>query len=238
MPEVTGWPLRPPASRASTLRQSSTCPGWRPTTAGPGSPPAGAECEGLVLEPARALAADLGRRLQRLCPRLHVEPRVGGSILRLARDARFAGVRPFRSHLELWFWEGEGPSRDCPGFFVRLEPGSLTIGAGIRTFPAGARGCFRKAVDDPVSGVRLAGLLRRLQGAGWQVGGRTLRRTPAGYTIDHERAGLLAHTGLWVQMSGELPEVVFDAGLAEMAAERLRRLRPLHEWLAGLGRGI
>jgi uncharacterized protein (DUF2461 family) len=58
----------------------------------------------LLVRPSLALIEDLGAMLRRrVSPGLRAEPQVGGSLLRLRRDARFARAAPFRAHLELWF---------------------------------------------------------------------------------------------------------------------------------------
>lgn len=91
-----------------------------------------ADYEGLVLGPARELVVALGGRLARLAPGVHADPRVNGSILRLNRDARFsADKRPYKTHLDLWLWEGDGPSRGCSG---ASSCGSRRIASG--TAPA------------------------------------------------------------------------------------------------------
>src|SRR5215831_8429086 len=65
----------------------------------------------LLVAPALDLVTQLGPLLRsRLSDGIRAEPRVGGSILRQDRDARFAREAPLRTHLELWFWEGSGPS--------------------------------------------------------------------------------------------------------------------------------
>jgi uncharacterized protein (TIGR02453 family) len=69
--------------------------------------------ETFVLEPARDLVEALGEELRAFAPDVNADPRVGGSIMRIARDTRFAkDKRPYKTHLDLWFWEGTGPSRE------------------------------------------------------------------------------------------------------------------------------
>src|SRR4030081_1198612 len=71
----------------------------------------------LLVGPAIDLVVELGPMLrQRVSLGLRAEPRVGGSVLRLQHDARYRRAHPFRTHLELWFWDGRGASRAHPGF--------------------------------------------------------------------------------------------------------------------------
>src|SRR5689334_9303124 len=76
----------------------------------------------LLLEPARSFVMSMAELLPRLGPELHAEPRVHGSILAINRDTRFSPDKtPYKTHLDFWFWHGDGPSRERPGYFVRLD---------------------------------------------------------------------------------------------------------------------
>src|SRR5579871_3675406 len=89
----------------------------------------------LLLEPSRAFVVAMGERLAANAPGIHADPRVNGSILRIARDTRFSSdPTPYRTHLALWFWEGDGPSRECAGYFMRLDPDAVVLGVGIHHF--------------------------------------------------------------------------------------------------------
>src|SRR5439155_1012176 len=82
-------------------------------------------------------------------PGLRADPRVNGSILRINRDTRFSNdKRPYKTHLDLWLWEGDGPSRGCSGFFLRLEADRVGYGAGMHHFEKGMLAGYRAAVDD------------------------------------------------------------------------------------------
>ena len=64
------------------------------------------------MQPARELVLGIGERLRELGDDLHAEPRVHGSILAINRDTRFSKDKaPYKTHLDLWFWHGDGPSR-------------------------------------------------------------------------------------------------------------------------------
>jgi uncharacterized protein (TIGR02453 family) len=73
-----------------------------------------------VVAPAKAFVTDAAPLLERLAPGITAEPRVLGSIFRINRDTRFsADKRPYKDHLDIWFWEGDAPSRERPGLSVR-----------------------------------------------------------------------------------------------------------------------
>lgn len=192
------------------------------------------ELEAFLLDPSRALVRELAPQLHRFSPGLRAEPHVGGSILRLHRDARFAGRAHFKEHLELWFWEGEGPSRLHPGFFIRLAPLCLAVGCGIRNLPAERLASYRQAVDEPSTGIELVRVLHRLSRTGWTLNGPRSREVPTPYSPGHERADLLRRTGLWVECRTEPPDELYRPDLILLLRRRFRALLPLHRWLRGI----
>lgn len=193
----------------------------------------------LLIEPALDLVVDLGPLLRRhVASGLRAEPRVGGSLLRLQHDARWAREAPFRTHLELWFWEGRGPSHEHPGFFVKVAPDHLVLGAGITLFTPALLTRYRERVDEPATGRELVGLLHRLESAGLHATGDSLRRVPRPFPSDHERAALLRRLGLKVEraesLPGAIPEAVLGPILPELLVSGFVRVKPLHEWLRRL----
>ncbi len=193
--------------------------------------------ESLLLEPARGLVVELGARLRDLSPAIHADPRVNGSILRLNRDSRFLRNQPpYKTHLDLWFWDGPGASREHSGYFLRLTPAELLLGAGRHRFDGLALERFRAAVADQRLGGRLDQALRRIRTAGpYSLEGRTLKRAPAGTDAAGPRSELLLHTGLWAQLRlEEHPRQMFAAGFADYCFEHFRQLRPLHDWLVAV----
>src|SRR5437764_10108719 len=71
------------------------------------------EYQACLVVPARAFVQAIAEPIKRdLGEDVHADPRIGGSILRLSRDVRFAKDKtPYRTNLDLWFWQGGGASR-------------------------------------------------------------------------------------------------------------------------------
>src|SRR3954447_17445134 len=107
-----------------------------------------------LLQPAKEFVVALGEELhERVSPGIRAEPRINGSILRINRDTRFsADKRPYKEHVDLWFWEGEARSRERPGLFVRLRPATVTLGAGMHQFEPPALAAYRAAVANEATG--------------------------------------------------------------------------------------
>src|SRR3954470_23038439 len=104
--------------------------------------------EAELLRPAKEFVVALGEELRaRVSPGIRAEPRINGSILRINRDTRFsADKRPYKEHVDFWFWEGDAPSRERPGLFVRLRPATVTLGAGMHRFEPPVLAAYRAAV--------------------------------------------------------------------------------------------
>jgi uncharacterized protein (TIGR02453 family) len=190
-----------------------------------------AEYESAYVEPAKAFVEAVAPRVVDLGPDLQAEPRVLGSIFRLNRDTRFsADKRPYKEHLDLWFWEGERRAA-VSGLYLRVTPGHVSIGAGANRLSREALDRYRGAVCDPGSGEQLAEIATTLVHAGWDLGEPRRQRAPKGWTSDDPDAEhLLCHDGLFITRR-EPPELATDAEhLIPTCLETWSTLAPLHRW--------
>ncbi len=187
------------------------------------------------LTPARDLVRALGKRLpEALGPGLHAEPKVHGSILTINRDVRFSADKtPYKTHLDLWFWHGDGPSRERPGYFLRLTSEQLMLGAGIHAFSEAALRSYRAAVLDDSMGERLWKALTMAIPRD-ELGGQTYKRVPAGLPADHPRADWLRYSGLFASTQQPLPRELFSPALVDLCLDTFKRYRPLQQWLVDL----
>ena len=193
--------------------------------------------ETYMLEPAREFVVDMGECLRKLGHDIHADPKVRGSIFAINRDVRFSTDKtPYKTYLDLWFWQGSGPSRERPGYFFRLMPERLVLGAGMHRFSEAALERYRQAVLDPAHGPRLEAAVRAVQAQpAVEVGGQTYKRVPAGLPADHPRANLLRHTSLFAAFEQPLPEhQLFDAQLPGHCFEHFQRFAPLQQWLVDI----
>ena len=191
--------------------------------------------ESALLEPAKAFVVALGERLRSEVSRgIRAEPRVNGSILRINRDTRFSSdKRPYKEHLDMWFWEGDAPSRERPGYSVRLKTATVVLGAGMHRFEPAALAAYRAAVDDDRRGEALeiaiddATARREVT-----LGGLGYKRVPRDYDRDHPRAELLRHAALYVSGEWKLPRVVSGPKFVGWVADRLLEMVPVERWLS------
>jgi uncharacterized protein (TIGR02453 family) len=191
--------------------------------------------ESALLQPAKAFVVAVGARLQaHVSPGIRAEPRVNGSILRINRDTRFsADKRPYKEHLDMWFWEGDAPSRERPGYFVRLRPETVVLGAGMHRFEPAALAAYRAAVDRDKTGEALeiaiedATMRREVT-----LGGLAYQRVPREFDRDHPRAELLRHGALYVSGEWKLPRAASGPKFVGWVAERLEEMAPVERWLS------
>lgn len=197
-----------------------------------------AQYEAHYLEPAKAFVGAIAPTLQKWRPGMHAEARVNGSIFRINRDVRFSKDKtPYKHHLDLWFWEGEGRNFACPGFFFRLLPGELILGAGLHKLDKAWLLKYRAAILDDSQAKSLEKVLARVEKAGYAVGGRNLARVPRGIAPDHPRADLLRHDGLTATFEAPLPRDVYSEGFLKFCLGHFKAMLPLHAWLVELGSG-
>jgi uncharacterized protein (TIGR02453 family) len=194
-----------------------------------------AEYEELLLDPARAFVLAMGDALASLDADIHAEPRIHGSILAITRDTRFSADKtPYKTHLDLWFWQGSGPSRERPGYFLRLAQQSLILGAGMHAFSVEGRlERYRQAVLDPILGAQLEHVAQAIQPT--VVQGCTYARVPRGLPTDHPRADWLRHSGLFAERTLDpVPHDVFSPRAVDLCRETFQQLAPLQRWLVNL----
>lgn len=188
--------------------------------------------ERALLAPAKALVMDLGQSLRQAIPGLTVDPRVNRGLFRIARDTRFSPDKtPYKTHLGLWWWEGQGPRMERSGFYFHLEPPNLMLAGGLYRFTPIQRTAFRAQATRPQPGRRLAAILAQLQERGYQIGGLRSNRLPRGLRADVLNADLLKHDGLHAALWSSLPREIGGPALVDWCLERLLPLVPLHDWL-------
>jgi uncharacterized protein (TIGR02453 family) len=189
------------------------------------------EYETLLLEPARDFVEAAGEELRGFVPDVSADPRVNGSIFRIARDTRFSkDRRPYKDHLDLWFWVGD--RKRGPGLWFRLAPEELLLGGGMHHFDGAQLERYRTSVAADDRGGALRGEVDRLRAAGYELGGERYKRAPRGFDAPEDRASLLLHEGIfgWLRFS-PVPEQAFTGGFPRFCSERYRPLAPLLDWL-------
>jgi uncharacterized protein (TIGR02453 family) len=192
-----------------------------------------AEYEAYYVKPAVAFVTAIGPRLQKEVSALvQYEARINGSLFRINRDVRFSRDKtPYKTNLDLWFWEGNRKGWDSTGLFMRQTPEVLYLGAGMHHFGPEQMAAYRKAVIDPKLGEKLIEVSERLEAAGLEVGADARKTVPRGFDASHERARFLLYEGFVAMWVGPLPAEIRSAIFVDWCVERFKTASPINEWL-------
>lgn len=180
--------------------------------------------------PAKRFVEGIGPQLRKISPGVRFDARVNGSIARINRDVRFSkDKRPYKNHLDVWFWHGDRKGWDCPGFYMRIAPSTVFLGTGMHSFEKPMLDTFRKAVVSDGSGTRLMSAINSIDGA-YEIGGETRKSVPRGFDAAHPRARLLKFEGLHAGI--ELPAAAAEVpDFADRALSHFARTWPIGQWL-------
>lgn len=112
--------------------------------------------------------------------------RVGGSLMRVYRDTRFAkNKQPYKTNIGIQFRHELAKNVHAPGYYVHIDPEQVFIGAGMwRPESDPLRGIRERIAAKPAEWKRAVGDkgFRRH----FELGGESLTRPPRGFDKNHE----------------------------------------------------
>jgi uncharacterized protein (TIGR02453 family) len=191
--------------------------------------------ESYYVAPALAFVTAMAPKLEALDPAVQIEPRVGGSVMRIFRDVRFSKDKtPYKDYLDIWCWSGDKKGWDSSGFFFRLTASELMLGTGLHCFTPPVLPRYRAAVLDDAKGEALVKLTGKLRKAGYVVGNEGYKKPPKGVAPDHPRVSLLKHDGLHASWGGKHPSELFGPDFVRFASKHLGAVAPLHAWIRAM----
>lgn len=142
--------------------------------------------ESEVLEPAMAFIRAFQGRLKRISPHFVAsDRRVGGSLMRVYRDTRFAkNGDPYKTNVGIQFRHEQGRDVHAPGFYLHIAPDECFMGAGLWRPEAEPLGKIRQAIADSPDRWHRARNARKFQER-FALNGASLKRPPRGFPADH-----------------------------------------------------
>jgi uncharacterized protein (TIGR02453 family) len=189
------------------------------------------------LAPALAFIEALGPRLATELPgNVRYEPRVNGSLFRINRDVRFSRDKtPYKNHIDMWFWQGERKGWESPGYYMRLLPEEMILGAGMHAFSKEGIEAFRRAVVAEEQGRALErAVVTVLAGGPYAMGGETRKRVPHGFDAEHPRGRFLLFEGLNVNLETPIPPEAASPGFVDYCLRHFKAMSPINEWLSSV----
>lgn len=192
------------------------------------------EYEQYYLDPARAFVEAVGPALREISPNVQAQPKVNGSIFRINRDVRFSKDKtPYRDHIDMWFWDGEGRSNAVSGFYLRITASEVIVGAGAHMMDADRLKRFRNAAADAVAGPAILKAVDAVKAAGYSVGGEHYKRLSKGFEDAGVATGkLLRHNALFIDVTVPTPKELRSDAFIEFCTGHWKMMSPVHRWLA------
>ncbi|NKS66251.1 TIGR02453 family protein [Rhodococcus hoagii] len=156
-----------------------------------------------------------------------LEPEFGpGKAFRPYRDVRFSKDKsPYKTH------QG-GFVESCPGvgFYVHIDASGLFVAGGHYSHTPEQLARYRAAVDDDRHGRTLERLVRKIEKAGFEIGGDRLATRPRGVSPDHPRIELMRHRSLTAGLNYGCPDWLGTPEAADRIRSAWASMRPLVEW--------
>jgi uncharacterized protein (TIGR02453 family) len=151
-------------------------------------------------------------------------------VFRPYRDVRFSHDKtPYKTHQGAVVTpEGRGAG----SWYVQVSADGLMVSGGSWRLESDQIARYRRAVADPVQGVRLEREIERLGAAGWDIEGDRLVRVPAGYSADDKRIELLKHKALHATRRWTPEDWLHTPEVLDRVRSSWRDLATLNSWLA------
>ncbi len=142
--------------------------------------------EDLIRTPALNFIDDIENELMHLSPHFQaIAKKVGGSLMRVHRDVRFAKDKsPYKTNIGIQFRHEMGRDVHAPGFYVHIEPDDCFIGVGIWRPDSTALGKIRDAIVERdkywLDALNIKAFKRN-----FELSGEALKTAPRGYDKTH-----------------------------------------------------
>jgi len=145
-----------------------------------------AEYEGCVRSPALKLIADVAQELPQLSPHfLAIPKKVGGSLMRVYRDTRFAKDKtPFKTNIGIQLRHNMGKDAHAPCYYLHISPSECFLGAGVWCPDGPSLGKIRDRIAEREQEWLKARDHKPFK-KGYRLGGELLKTSPRGFSRDH-----------------------------------------------------
>jgi uncharacterized protein (TIGR02453 family) len=189
-----------------------------------------------VLEPALAFIRAFGPKLKRISPHFTAsDRRVGGSLMRVYRDTRFAkDGAPYKTNAGIQFRHEQGRDVHAPGFYVHIAPGECFLAVGLWRPDSEPLARIRHAIVEKPDRWRRARDDRRFRdpqaGTPFALDGASLKRPPRGFAADHPCIEDIKRTD-FIGVAGLEERDVLARGFLDQVAASFSASRPFMRFL-------
>lgn len=148
-----------------------------------------------------------------------------GKVFRPNRDIRFSKDKsPYKTNIAATVGMGG------KGGYVSLDARGLMVASGRYELTPDQLSQYRKKAASESTGALLAGVVGKLEKAGYEIGGEALKRVPAGWPQDHPRAKLLRHKSLYAWKNFGLQPWLGSAAARTRIVKVFADAEPLNDW--------
>lgn len=184
-----------------------------------------------VREPALEFITAMAAPLKKISSHFVAVPKkVGGSLMRIHRDIRFAkDKRPYKTNLGIHFRHAAGKDVHAPGFYFHVDPQDVFVGAGIWHPDSDALVRIREAIDENPAAWKRATRSKPFT-ARFELSGDTLKRPPYGYGTDHPLIEDIKRKDYFGMCRLDHDEL-FEPEILDRTVELFRATKPLMAFL-------
>jgi uncharacterized protein (TIGR02453 family) len=180
-----------------------------------------------VLDAALRFIQSMQEPLARIAPHFTAIPqRVGGSLMRVYRDTRFAKNKsPYKTNIGIQFRHELGKDIHAPGYYLHISPGECFVGVGLWHPDADALFKIREAIVQKPEAWTAA----RDDAAfckHYELVGDALANAPRGFAKDHPQAEDLKRKD-FIALANLSEATVASSKLRPLVVERYRQAAPL-----------
>ena len=180
-----------------------------------------------VREPAFSFIEAVAPQLAKISPHFVAKAsKVGGSLMRVHRDARFSkNKQPYKTNIGIQFRHELGKDIHAPGFYVHIEPSEVFLGVGLWHPDAIALKGIREHIDTfPESWLQAKNSEKFNKH--FSFVGDALKRAPKGYAVDHPMIEDLKRKD-FIALSYIVPELCFEDDFADIVVDYFKLAEPL-----------
>ena len=158
------------------------------------------------------------------------DKKVGGSLMRIHRDARFSKDKtPYKINVGIQFRHFMGKDVHAPGFYFHLSNQQCFVGAGIWGPESKALNKIRHCIDENPNSYKKAINSPEFQSF-YSLSGSSLKRPPRGFDKDHPLLDELKRKD-FIAISPLTPRQTCSSELVDIVVERYKKAIPLMSYL-------
>ncbi len=184
-----------------------------------------------VFEPCQAFIRAFRPRLRKISPYFVAsDRRVGGSLMRVYRDTRFArGQSPYKTNVGIQFRHELGRDVHAPGFYVHIAPDECFLAIGVWRPDPDALARIRQAIVDRADRWRRSRDDKKFR-KHFTLEGDSLKRPPRDFPADHPFVEDLKRTD-FIGLEELTERDVLDKTFSDRVADSFAAARPFVRFL-------